>query len=180
MPFSVNNFRAQLSGQGARPNLFEVIMPFPGAANPGDASEKFTFMCKAASIPGSDIAAFDVAYFGRNVKMAGNRTFPEWSTTIITDEDFAVHSGIVNWMNMMQAHTDNIRTGGPDDWQVDAQVNHYGKSGDLIKSFTFINMFPTSLAGIDVGWDQNDAIEEFTCTWNYDYWTVSDDKTQTT
>ena len=180
MPFSVNDFRAQLTGGGARANLFEVILPFPGASNPGEASQKFTFMCKAASIPGSDIGMIEVPYFGRNIKLAGNRTFAEWSTTIINDEDFAVHSGIVNWMNMIQAHSENIRTGDVGDYQVDATVNHYGKTGDLIKTFNFINLFPTALAAIDLGWDQNDAIEEFACTWQYDYWSISDDKAQTT
>ena len=55
MPFSINNFRAQLQGQGARPNLFEVTIPFPGAVNPGEATQKITFMCKGAQIPGADI-----------------------------------------------------------------------------------------------------------------------------
>jgi hypothetical protein len=30
MAFSVNEFRSQMVGDGARPNLFEVSMPFPG------------------------------------------------------------------------------------------------------------------------------------------------------
>ena len=29
MPFNVNQFRTQLSGDGARPNLFEVRLNFP-------------------------------------------------------------------------------------------------------------------------------------------------------
>ena len=30
MAFNVNEFRSQMIGDGARPNLFEVSMPFPG------------------------------------------------------------------------------------------------------------------------------------------------------
>ena len=48
MPFSINNFRAQLQGQGARPNLFEVTVPFPAAVTSGTAAQKMTFMCKGA------------------------------------------------------------------------------------------------------------------------------------
>ena len=44
MAFSINQFRSQMTGDGARPNLFEVSMPFPGFANPGDAQQKLTFM----------------------------------------------------------------------------------------------------------------------------------------
>jgi hypothetical protein len=181
MPFSVNNFRSQLTGGGARGNLFEVIMPFPGIANPGDASSKFTFMCKATSLPGSTLSAVEVPYFGRNVKLAGNRSFEEWSTTVINDEDFAVHAGIVNWMNIIQAHEDNLQTaGGTSDYQVDAQVNQYGKTGELIKSVNFYNMWPMTLAGIELSWDPADALEEFEVSWQYDWWSINDSKTETT
>ncbi len=63
MPFSVNDFRAQLVGGGARPNLFEVTVPFPGGANPGEAGQKMTFMCKASAIPGVTLGVVDAPYF---------------------------------------------------------------------------------------------------------------------
>ena len=72
MPFSINNFRAQLVGQGARPNLFEVTIPFPTAVQTGEAGQKMTFMCKGAQIPGVDIGTVTVPYFGREIKLAGN------------------------------------------------------------------------------------------------------------
>ena len=65
MPFSINNFRAQLQGQGARPNLFEVTVPFPGAVNPGEAGQKMTFMCKGAQIPSADLGMVTVPYLDR-------------------------------------------------------------------------------------------------------------------
>ena len=37
MAFNVNEFRSQLVGDGARPNLFEVSMPFPAFALPENA-----------------------------------------------------------------------------------------------------------------------------------------------
>ena len=41
MHFSINNFRAQLTGQGARPNLFEVTVPFPGGIFSESGSNRF-------------------------------------------------------------------------------------------------------------------------------------------
>ena len=174
MPFSINNFRANLIGQGARPNLFEVTIPFPTAVTTGDASQKTTFMCKATSIPGADIASFTVPYFGRTIKLAGNRTFAEWSTTIINDEDFAVHAGLTNWMNGINGHADNSRTLSAADYQVDAEVVHYAKDGSVAKTITLVNCWPSSLAAIELGWESNDAIEDFTVTWQYDYWQAND------
>ena len=179
MPFSINNFRANLTGQGARPNLFEVTIPFPGAVNPGEAGQKITFMCKGAQIPGADIGLVEVPYFGRNIKLAGNRTFAEWTTTVINDEDFAVHAGLTNWMNAINTHASNERQITGTDYQVDAQVVHYKKDGDIAKEITIVNCWPSSVAAIELGWDQNDAIEEFAVTWQYDYWQITDALTQT-
>ena len=172
MPFNINDIRAQLTGGGARPNLFEVVLPFPAIANPGAATMKMTFTCKGAQIPGSDIGTVEVPYFGRIVKMAGNRSFAEWTTTVINDEDFAVYNSIQTWMNAINSHAENVRGAGtaPGDYQATADVVHYGKAGDEIKRMTIINMWPSSLAPIDLAWETNDVLEEFTCTWQYDYW----------
>lgn len=179
MPFSINNFRAQLTGQGARPNLFEVTVPFPGSVISGDAGNKMVFMCKGAQLPGADISLVEVPYFGRNIKLAGNRTFAEWTTTVINDEDFAIHAALTNWMNAINGHGDNTKTIPGTDYQVDAAVTQYKKEGDIAKEITMINCWPSSVAAIELGWDQNDAIEEFAVTWQYDYWQITDSATQT-
>jgi len=181
MPFSVQDFRSNLTGGGARPNLFEVVVPFPsGVVDNSTASQKMTFMCKAAQIPGGDIGTVEVPYFGRMIKYAGNRTFAEWSTTVINDEDFRVHSAITGWMDLINQHSNNARgVESTTDYQVDAQVNHYGKTGEIIKKVNFINLWPSSLTPIDLGWDTNDVLEEFAVTWMYDYWAIEDADLQT-
>ena len=68
MAFNVNDFRAQMTGDGARPNLFEVSMPFPAFSAPGNAQTKLTFMCKTAQLPGATIGVVPVQYFGRELK----------------------------------------------------------------------------------------------------------------
>lgn len=180
MPFSINNFRAQLVGQGARPNLFEVTIPFPTSVQTGEAGQKMTFMCKGAQIPGADLGTVTVPYFGREIKLAGNRTFAEWTTTVINDEDFAVHGGVTNWMNAINSHGENDRSITGTDYQVDAEVVHYTKTGAIAKTITMINCWPTSIAAIELGWDQNDALEEFSVTWQYDYWQANDNVHATT
>ena len=182
MPFNVNDIRAQLTGGGARPNLFQVVMPFPSIANPGlqqsrfqAATNKMTFTCKGAQIPGSDLGTIEVPYFGRSIKIAGNRTFPEWTTTVINDEDFAVYNAVQTWMNAINSHSDNVRGAGtsPGDYQSTADVIHYGKDGVEIKRVSIVNMWPSTLAPIEMDWSSNDQLEEFTCTWQYDYWRVA-------
>ena len=178
MPFNVNDFRAQLVGQGARPNLFEVTIPFPDAIS-REVSQKMTFMCKASNLPGGEIAAVEVPYFGRNIKLAGNRTFAEWSTTVINDEDFSVHSGMVNWMNLINGHSSNIQSVPNTDYQADATVRQFKKDGSLAKEVKIVNCWPSSLGQIELAWDSNDTIEEFEVTWQLDYWIIDDAQVQT-
>lgn len=174
MPFSINNFRANLTGQGARPNLFEITVPFPTSVPTGEAGQKTTFMCKGTQIPGSDLGNVPITYFGRAIKLAGNRTFPEWTTTIINDEDFAVHGGLTNWMNGINSHAGNERSFSGTDYQVDAAVTQYKKNGEIAKVITMVNCWPSAVAPIELAWETNDAIEEFSVTWQYDYWQAVD------
>jgi len=178
MPFNINEIRSQLTGGGARPNLFHVVLPFPAAARAGIATTKLTFTCKAAQLPGADIAPIEVPYFGRAIKLAGTRTFAEWTTTVIQDEDFSVHNAINRWMNSINTHETNVREAGtaPNDYQTTADVIHFGKDGVEIKTVKLINMWPSSIAPIDLAWDNNE-LEEFQCTWTYDYWTDAETTT---
>ena len=34
----------------------------------------------------------------------------------------------------------------------------------------FVGIFPTELGAVELAWDSNDQIEEFTCTFAYDFW----------
>lgn len=174
MPFNVNDIRAQLSGGGARASLFEVVMPFPTISNPGAASTKMAFTCKAASIPPSGITPIEVDYFGRKIKLPGAReAFAEWTTTIINDEDFMVYNAVQTWMNAMNSHEGNLPAAGsnPINYQSSADIIHYGKDGSKIKEVTMVNLWPSNLAALELGWENADAIEEFEVTWQYDYWT---------
>jgi len=130
MAFNVNEFRSQMVGDGARPNLFEVTLPFPAFSLPENAQTKVSFMCKTAQLPGSIVNSVPVNYFGRELKFAGNRTFPDWTITIINDEDFVVRNAFERWMNGINSHSLNVRNPAaqtPLGYTVDSEVRQYGK-----------------------------------------------------
>jgi hypothetical protein len=173
MAFSVNEFRSQMEGDGARPNLFEVTMPFPAFALPGNAQSKLSFMCKTAQLPGATIGVVPVQYFGRELKFAGNRTFADWTITVINDEDFSIRNAFERWMSGINSHILNVRNPlalAPFSYTVDGDVIQYGKTGDALKKYKFVGLFPTDLTPIDVDWGANDSIEEFSVTLSYQWW----------
>jgi hypothetical protein len=177
MAFSVNEFRSQMTGDGARPNLFEVSMPFPSFASPANAQTKLTFMCKTAQLPGSTVGVVPVNYFGRELKFVGNRSFADWTISVINDEDFVVRNAFERWMNGINSHNFNVRNPlalAPLGYSVDSEVTQFGKQGNTLKKYRFVGVFPTDITPIDVDWGSNDTIEEFSVTLSYQWWDAID------
>jgi hypothetical protein len=169
MPFNINEFKSQLVGGGARPTLFQVQITNPIL---GAADFKVPFMVKTAALPASVLGEYNVPYFGRQVKYAGDRTFEPWNVTVINDEDFAVRNAMEAWSNSINSHVTNNRS-LPINYKSDAIITQYGKDGSVLRVYSFQGLFPTNIAEIAMGWETVDSIEEFTVTFNYDLWTIS-------
>jgi len=163
----VDDFKAKLRGGGARPNLFKATINFPSYAN-GDP-ELTSFMCKTAQLPGSTFGVIDVPFRGRILKMAGDRTFEEWTVTIINDTDFAVRNALERWSNGINAHSTNTGLVSPINYEADLKIEQLDRNGDSLKEYVFRGAFPNEIAPIDVSYETVDAIEEFTVTFTYQY-----------
>jgi hypothetical protein len=164
----VDDFKAKLKGGGARPNLFKATINFPGYAN-GNV-ELTSFMCRAAQLPGSIMSEIIVPFRGRELKIAGDRTFDTWTPTIINDTDFAVRDAMERWMNGINAHSDNSGLTNPVDYQADLIVEQLDRDGSTLKTYNFRGCFPTNIDPIDLSYDPAAAIEEFAVTFQVQYW----------
>ena len=164
----VDDFKAKLTGGGARPNLFKATINFPAYA--GGDSEFTSFMVKGAGLPASVIASIDVPFRGRQLKIAGDRTFEPWTITVINDAEMRVRNSFETWMNGINEHVNNTGLQNPTDYQADMIVEQLGKDGSVTKTYTLRGAYPTNISQIDLSYDTNDAIEEFTVEINYQYW----------
>ena len=176
MAFNIAEFRSAMTGDGARPNLFSVSLTFPTMVRASNVAEKLTFMAHATSLPPSIEGVATQFYFGRQVKFAGDRQFPDWSLTIINDEDFIVRNAFEAWSDKLNSHTQNVRAAGALSSTIycaDATVTQYSKVGTPIKAYKFVGMFPNTVDPIQVDWGSNDRIEEFNVTFSYQYWESS-------
>ena len=164
----VDDFKSKLRGGGARPNLFKATINFPGYAG-GDV-EITSFLCKAAQLPASIMGTFDVPFRGRQLKMAGDRTFEPWTVTIINDTDFSIRNAMERWMNGINAHQANTGLSNPVDYQADLIIEQLDRDGSTVKTYNFRGCFPTNVAAIDVNYETVDQIEEFTVEFQVQYW----------
>lgn len=173
MAFNINDIRSQLTLGGARNSLFQV--QFNNPVNSG-ADVKQTFMCRTAQIPDSTLGVIEVPYFGRRMKLAGDRTFGDWTVTVINDEDFLVRNALEEWSNALNSLQGNVRTLGsasPLLYKTTAEVTQFSKTGVPIRVYKFNGMFPSVISPIDLDWGATDQIEEFQVTFQYDWWEVS-------
>lgn len=208
---TLEDFKARLIGGAARPNLFEVEMTFPtfattgtdGTANTTDTSrtvsELSRFMIKTADLPASNIAAISVPFRGRQLKIAGDRTFDTWQITVINDVDFSIRTAFERWMNAINKHDDNSGLINPAQYQRDAIVKQFGRSSvasanssvtspalttagsaiPVLKAYKLYGLFPTSVAAIPLSYDTTDQIEEFTVDLQVQWWDALDSQGNT-
>ena len=173
---NVSGFLSKVS-QGVRPNMFEVSIQFPDTAG-ADDTEIVTYMCKSAALPSSNVGVIEVPFRGRTVKIAGDRTFDNWSATFINDKDFKTRSYFEKWLEQINSHQAN--TAGiidPTQYGRTVTVKQLEKDdstgGEVVRSYKLWYAFPTSASAIDLAYDSNDQIEEFSIEFQYSYWTVA-------
>ena len=158
-----------MQGGGARGNQFQVTMPFPGYSSVGGETRVMSFLCKATNLPGMTLGEIAVPFRGRQLYIAGDRTFETWTTTIMNDTDFLIRNAMERWMNGINALSDNSGLENPSDYQVDCFVDQLDRAGQTIKSYTFRGIYPQTIANIELAYDGNDAVEEFEVTYRYQY-----------
>jgi hypothetical protein len=188
--FSVSKFREEL-GVGSRPNLFKVIVTGPRST--GYDLKNFEYLCRSGSLPSATLGTIEIPMNGgRRLKMGGDRTFAEWTSTVLNDENFKLRSVMESWQN------DIVKT----NYEITASLGNrsaaigapsaavastaaatvgglYGtveifqlkEDGSSVKggSYKLINCWPSDISQIDLSYDTTDAVEDFTVTWTYDY-----------
>ena len=197
---SISDFKSQLTGGGARPNLFEVSVTLPNNITSntkgfesnlqgidGDTTmddEEFRFMCKAASLPAANVASIEIPFRGRLLKVAGDRTIDPWTVTIINDENFRFRKVFENWAQNMAQYADASGLNDPNTYMGQGDVYQLGRSAPSTQDATgagvndartlahykFVDIFPTAVSAIDLSYDTENTIEEFTVDFAVNYY----------
>ena len=190
---TLSQFKSRLAGGGARNNLFEVSIPsFPGAAEEfwgqgeNESNSKFSFLCKAAQLPASTIGEVNVFFRGRQLKVAGERTFEPWTITVINDEDFGLRTSFEAWANKLSKLNDATGVTNPSSYMTNAYVKQLGRGkqafaetnqggeSSVLRTYKFYDIWPTSVGAIDLNYDTEGQIEQFDVTFAVQYFTIGE------
>ena len=188
---TISQFKSKLVGGGARPKLFEVQVNFPDQVNlaiQGDGGgefdgDRFRFLCKSAALPASNVNNLEVAFRVRTLKVAGNRTFDPWQITVINDEDFGHYRAFQAWAQNIAQYGDSSGLTDPSSYMGQATVYQLGRNvasqqtsnspatdSKILAQYKMVDIFPTAVGSIDLSYDSDNAIEEFTVDFQVQYW----------
>ena len=181
---SIDTFRSYVDSDFARPNLFQVELNFPSAlagtttsgGSNADLKKKSIVLVKAANLPASTVGVIEVPFRGRTLKIAGDRTFEPWTVTVMNDSKFQLRSYFEQWISKIQYQNENFSDFSKiSEYQTTSIVRQLGRQGDVLRSYEFQGIFPTNVSAIDLAWESNDSIEEYTVEFQVQYWTQKDD-----
>jgi hypothetical protein len=181
---NISNFISTI-GQGVKPNMFLVDIQWPakdlgnGTLNVDD-KDLVNLLCKSAALPASNLGVIEVPFRGRTVKIAGDRTFDTWTATFFNDKEMKARAYFEEWLAAMNTHEGNNAPlyipNQPDGYMCDVKVKQLEKNsstnGNILREYTLMHAFPTNVSQIDLAYDSNDQIEEFTVEFQYSYWKV--------
>ncbi len=171
---------------GARPSLFVAQIDFPtvDGASAKIQSVAMTalsrFLIKSTSLPASNLGIIEMPFMGRKIKIAGDRTFDDWETTIIADDQLLLRAELENWHNAINGYKSN-KTGFNTllQYRASAKVIQLNQSGNAVRQYEFTNLWPSVIGSMELGWETTDTIGEYSVTWTYDYFVAGGSLSET-
>jgi hypothetical protein len=178
------------------PTTLSNIVDIDNIDSATDLTGQAEFLVKTAQLPASTIGVIDVPFRGRMLKVAGDRTFEPWSVTVINDGAFRLRKAFETWSRGVNALTENVSqlgygSGDPISYCVDMTVfqlsrdnqtpsktptnmTALGEDGmEVVRAYKFYDAWPSSLSAIDLSYESNDQVEEFTVEFQYNYYEVT-------
>lgn len=159
------NFRNKLGEGGARPNQFLVTINWPLAVGSGTSDE--SILVSGAALPASNVGATILPYRGREVKLAGERTFDPWTITVLNDSDMKLRRKFELWSDLMNNRVTNGGITVPSLYFSDLMVEQKTRNDITVRTYLMRGAFPTQVSEVALDYGQNDVISSFTVTLMY-------------
>jgi hypothetical protein len=166
----IAQFKSVMKQGGARSNQFRCYINFPAVAGNLSHTQAVSFLAHGASLPSADVADIETWFRGRAVHFAGERTFQPWGISIYNDNDFTVRNAFEKWVEEISHGKDTNGLMVPLTYQTELVVQQLDRSDQVIKSYRFVDAYPTNVGAIQLSWDANNQIQSYDVNFVYNYW----------
>ena len=171
---SIDDFKANLIGGGARANQFRVTITPPPGIPIGLDVRRTSFLCTASNMPGMTLGEVPVPFRGRNIYVTGDRPAPDtWTVTFYNDTDFMIRNAMERWQNGINASANNPLVTSPADYQTDLFIEQLDADDTILKTYIFRNAYPLTIGAVELTSAEAGEIETFPITWRYQHFEPS-------
>jgi len=168
MAESLTNFISNFKNP-AKTNMYKLV--FRNAGQGAVIPQGLEIRAKGTQLPTSDIGVMEIPFKGRKFKIPAERSFAEWTVTIMETAEMGVRKGLEKWMSEMDAE-DLVDRNTAALADVDVILLKPDNSTVSMK-YTLYGAFPSSIASVDLSFDEQTAPLEYSVTFQYSYHKVT-------
>ena len=171
---SISQFAAYLNAS-ARPNQFKIHINFPPDISYANyANNAAIYLTCQGSIPQSTIEDIQIMFRGKQYHEAGERTYSPWTCQIYNSSDFKIRRALEQWSHSILSAESTAGEDRPRYYKKAVEIQHLDRNGHILRTYILHNAYPQEVGEIQLGFDQGNTIEQFSCTFVYDYFTIED------
>ena len=169
MAGSITNFISSFQNDLARPNRFDVNIPIPlTLIQYRNISQRLTFRCENANLPGRTISTTDQKIYNIVEKFPNQTTYQDMDMIFIVGGDMAEKQFFDAWLELINPTTNfNFKYKG--DYSTSITVNQYDINNNLTYTIELIDAYPIAVNQLDLDWS-NDGYHKLTVVFAYTYW----------
>ena len=171
---SISQFAKHLNAS-ARPNQFKIHINFPQNLDAAvDANRAALYLTCQGSIPQSTIEDIQIMFRGKQYHEAGERTYSPWQCQIYNSSDFMVRKALEQWSHSILAAESTAGEDVPELYKKSVVIQHLDRNGHVLRVYLLHGAYPQEVGELSLGYDQGNTVEQFSCTFVYDYFTIHD------
>jgi len=160
--FDLESFRSQFQG-GARAYLFLYKPNIPTSTI--DAK----FLVRASILPGTTIEEILVNWQGQDFKMAGKKTFTDWTITFNVDKESKLRKDFEDWSDKIhKIRSDENLFGVTTDYFATQSLSMLDYDGSEILEIKLVDAWPKEIAAITLDYSTMD-VAQFDVTFTYQF-----------
>ena len=158
-------------GAGGRINKYRINLSIPAGVPTVSNLGVADALCKSASFPSMTVSPIEVFNQGRKLIIPGDTSYENsWALTFYNTEDHALRRDMIAWQRAIDNFQNNTHTGNPGALMTEMSVEQLDSAGNPTAKYTFNNVWPTEVAGIDLADDADGGISDLSVTFSFSDW----------
>lgn len=164
----ITDFLNALSVAGvARAHKWTVIVSFPSSIATTSTIEKISLLARSTTTPASTLGDLGVRFEGRNIPIAGDRTYEDFPLTILGTNDYLARDAFESWSELINGNESNTGLVAPVDYMSDIELQLHNQNDEIVKTYILKDAWPLNVAGSELDRASENTVLDYVVTFKY-------------